>query len=180
MLGYGRIPAEFKAEFPSLENKKFDFTEYSFNEIVKSTEARALKAIAQAGGKITPAEDAVKLQKPKSPSLEQRNPGQRAVVGLWSEPRRPYTAHRRTPTGRHTPLEPAIHHSTSCHLPKTMNPDEPEKIQRTCGCGLTRSSGQYKSRSFPHWESPAQETRWFEDGINTFLGKQRTARQGAS
>jgi hypothetical protein len=75
MLGYGRIPAEFKAEFPSLENKKFDFTEYSFNEIVKSTEARALKAIAQAGGKITPAEVAVKLQKPKSPLLEQWSPG---------------------------------------------------------------------------------------------------------
>jgi hypothetical protein len=75
MLGYERIPAEFKAEMTGLENKKFDFTDYSFNEIVKSTEARALKAIQQAGGKVTPTEVLVRLQTPKAPKLEQWSPG---------------------------------------------------------------------------------------------------------
>ena len=41
MLGFDRIPAKFKADLPKFENTKFDFTDYSFNDIVKSTEARA-------------------------------------------------------------------------------------------------------------------------------------------
>lgn len=75
MLGYQRIPAEFKAEMPTLENMKFDFTTYSFNDIVKSTEARALKVIEQAGGKVTSAEVVIPLQTPKTPKLEQWSPG---------------------------------------------------------------------------------------------------------
>ena len=75
MLGYDRIPAQFKAEMPTLENRKFDFTEYSFNDIVKSTEARALQVIRKTGGKVTDAEVIVRTQKPRAPKLEQWNPG---------------------------------------------------------------------------------------------------------
>jgi hypothetical protein len=75
MLGYERIPAVYKAEMPALEDRKFDFTDYSFNDIVRSTEARALRLIADTGGKIGPAAVTVRLQKPKAPKLEQWSPG---------------------------------------------------------------------------------------------------------
>jgi hypothetical protein len=75
ILGYERIPAKFKAEMPLLENKKFSYTDYSFNEIVKSTEARALKIIQQTGGAVTEASVTVKRQTPRAPKLEQWSPG---------------------------------------------------------------------------------------------------------
>lgn len=75
MLGYAGIPAEFKADLPALENRKFDYTQYSFNDIVKSTETRALKIIQMAGGKVGEAEVVVPVQTPKPPKLEQWSPG---------------------------------------------------------------------------------------------------------
>ena len=75
MLGYDRIPAEFKADLPALENRKFDYTQYSFDDIVKSTETRALKIIQMAGGKVGEAEVVVPIQTPKPPKLEQWSPG---------------------------------------------------------------------------------------------------------
>lgn len=75
ILGYEQIPAKFKTEMPSLENKKFSYTQYSFNDIVKSTEARALKIISQTGGNVTDSAVVVKRQKPKAPRLEQWSPG---------------------------------------------------------------------------------------------------------
>ncbi|MHB1305581.1 MAG: ADP-ribosylglycohydrolase family protein [Limisphaerales bacterium] len=75
MLGYNRIPARFTAEMATLEDKKFDFTDYSFNDIVKSTEARALKIVAMTGGRISDTEVVIKTQKPKAPKLEQWSPG---------------------------------------------------------------------------------------------------------
>jgi hypothetical protein len=75
MLGYDRIPAKFKAELPKLENRKFDFTDYSFNDIVKSTKTRALKIIRATGGKVGDTEVTIKTQKPKAPQLEQWSPG---------------------------------------------------------------------------------------------------------
>jgi len=75
MLGYERIPERFKAEIPLLENKKFSYTDYSFTDIVKSTETRALKVIQAAGGKVGETEVVVKLQRPQAPKLEQWSPG---------------------------------------------------------------------------------------------------------
>jgi len=75
MLGYERLPAKFKAEMPKLENRKFDFTDYSFNDIVRSTEARALELIRRTGGRVTDTEVTIKTQKPKAPKLEQWSPG---------------------------------------------------------------------------------------------------------
>ncbi len=75
MLGFDRIPARFKADMPAIENKKFSYTDYSFNDIVESTETRALKVIQAAGGKVSDTEVTVKTQKPKAPRLEQWNPG---------------------------------------------------------------------------------------------------------
>ncbi len=75
MLGYKQIPAQFLKEMPSLENRKFDFTSYSFNDIVKSTESRALQLIRQTGGKVNDDQATVRTQQPRPPKLEQWNPG---------------------------------------------------------------------------------------------------------
>lgn len=75
MLGYERIPAPFKREMPALANRKFDYTDYSFNEIVESTERRALQVIQQTGGHVNAAEATIRMQQPKAPRLEQWNPG---------------------------------------------------------------------------------------------------------
>lgn len=74
-LGYEGIPKEFTAPIPAMADRKFDFTDYSFNEIVRSTEARALRAIRDAGGRVTDTEVVVRRQQPRAPRLEQWNPG---------------------------------------------------------------------------------------------------------
>ncbi len=75
VLGFNRISPEYKSFFPQLENRKFDYTEYSFNDIVKSTEARALKVIEMAGGRFTATEATIPEQTAKAPKLEQWSPG---------------------------------------------------------------------------------------------------------
>lgn len=75
MLGYKQIPAKFIADLPSLENSKFEFTDYSFNEIVVSTENRALDVIRQTGGRVSDKEVVVNVQAPATPELEQWSPG---------------------------------------------------------------------------------------------------------
>jgi hypothetical protein len=75
MLGYERIPERWKAGIPALADTKFEFTRYSFNEIVRSTLARAEKNILAAGGSVGPDEVAIPVQSPKAPPLEQWDPG---------------------------------------------------------------------------------------------------------
>jgi hypothetical protein len=75
MLGYERIPEKWKAGIPALADTKFEFTQYSFNEIVKSTLNRAEKIIVAAGGTVSAAEVVIPVQSPKAPPLEQWDPG---------------------------------------------------------------------------------------------------------
>jgi hypothetical protein len=75
MLGYDRIPEKWRAGIPALADAKFEFTRYSFNEIVRSTLARAEKVIVAAGGTVGPDEVVIPAQAPKAPPLEQWDPG---------------------------------------------------------------------------------------------------------
>ncbi len=75
MLGFDRLPARFTSGLPALADTKFEFTAYSFNDIVRSTEQRALKVIDHAGGTATETEVVIPSQSPNPPSLEQWNPG---------------------------------------------------------------------------------------------------------
>lgn len=70
MRGYDQLPERDRAEMDKLADVKFDHTDYSFNDIVKSTEIRALEVIRQAGGKVTDDEVAIPVQSPKAPELE--------------------------------------------------------------------------------------------------------------
>ncbi|MFN7929291.1 MAG: ADP-ribosylglycohydrolase family protein [Blastocatellia bacterium] len=75
MIGYDQIPDRWKSGLAAIADKKFQFTDYSFNSIVDSTIKRAHKVIASVGGKVTDSEIIVPAQSPKAPKLEQWNPG---------------------------------------------------------------------------------------------------------
>jgi len=75
MLGYDHIPDVWKAGIPAIADTRFAFTQYSFNQIVASTQARALKVLEGAGGKVTATEIEIPVQEPTAPSLEQWNIG---------------------------------------------------------------------------------------------------------
>jgi hypothetical protein len=70
MIGYDRIPAEHRAAVASIAGKKFSYTGYSFNDIVKSTEVRALAVIRQAGGEVSETAVVIPPQSPKAPPLD--------------------------------------------------------------------------------------------------------------
>ena len=75
MLGYDRIPEVWKAGIPAIANTRFLYTQYSFNEIVASTQARALKVVQQAGGTLTQDEIKIPVQAPQAPALERWDSG---------------------------------------------------------------------------------------------------------
>jgi hypothetical protein len=75
MLGYEAIPERWKAGLPAIADRKFAYTDYSFNGIVASTLARAAKVIEGAGGTVSATEVGVPLQRPRPPKLEQWDMG---------------------------------------------------------------------------------------------------------
>jgi ADP-ribosylglycohydrolase len=70
MLGYSRIPDAWKGGIPAIANTKFNYTDYSFNGIVESTEKRALALIRATGGRVDGDTVVVNTQLPKAPALE--------------------------------------------------------------------------------------------------------------
>jgi hypothetical protein len=75
ILGYSRIPDLYKSGIARLADEKFEYTKYSFNEIVASTVERALKVITSAGGQLTADAVGIPPQAPQAPPLEQWNSG---------------------------------------------------------------------------------------------------------
>jgi hypothetical protein len=75
MLGFDAMPNQFKNDIARLSDKKFSYTDYSFNSIVKSSETRALKTIEKAGGRVNESEVVIPEQSPKPPKLELFNFG---------------------------------------------------------------------------------------------------------
>jgi hypothetical protein len=52
ILGYKRIPEEWKSGIPAIADKKFQYTDYSFRTIVDSTEKRAVQMVHRTGGRL--------------------------------------------------------------------------------------------------------------------------------
>ena len=75
IIGYNQIPAEYRAELDKLAATKFEFTDYSFNDIVQSTEKRTLLVISAAGGRVSDSEVLIPHQSPKPAKLQQSNFG---------------------------------------------------------------------------------------------------------
>jgi hypothetical protein len=70
MLGFERLPQRDKQELAELADTKFAHTVYSFNDIVKSTESRALEVVRRAGGTVSESQVTIPVQSPEPPALE--------------------------------------------------------------------------------------------------------------
>ncbi len=87
ILGYEKIPETWKSGIPALADTRFAYTRYSFNEIVASTLARAMKVIEGSGGRVTSGDIEIPAQAPQSPPLEQWDPGRPVQRIPYSDPR---------------------------------------------------------------------------------------------
>jgi hypothetical protein len=71
ILGYERIPDQWKSGIPRIAGTRFSYTVHTFESIVASTLKRAFKVIESAGGSVTEKEVVVPVQAPQAPPLEQ-------------------------------------------------------------------------------------------------------------
>jgi hypothetical protein len=74
-LGWSKLPARYRQELESIADRKFAFTDYSFNDIVKSSEARALELIRRTGGRVTAERVFIRVQKPRPARFEKADFG---------------------------------------------------------------------------------------------------------
>jgi len=70
MLGYAKIPDIWKSGIPAISGKKFQYTDFTFESIVASTEKRALAMVQKTGGRVEGDRVFVRTQAPKAPKLE--------------------------------------------------------------------------------------------------------------
>jgi hypothetical protein len=75
VLGYSGIPDVYKAGIPAVADTRFRDSEYSLNDIVRSTVARALAVVERAGGKVSGDDVLVPVQRPVVAALEQWDMG---------------------------------------------------------------------------------------------------------
>ncbi|MBN9657674.1 MAG: ADP-ribosylglycohydrolase family protein [Acidobacteria bacterium] len=97
MLGWNRIPDQWKSGIPPLANRKFQYTDFTFETIVDSTYNRALAVVKRAGGKVEGDKLTVPAQAAKAPKLEvwddYGSPAERVAIndprwqwsGQWAE-----------------------------------------------------------------------------------------------
>ena len=102
MLGYNGIPEEYKGGIPALADKKFEYTDFSFNTIVDSTEKRTLALIEKTGGKVDADRVTIKTQTPQPPKLEIWNYGTVAERVAADDKRWAFTGAWRPGTGKDT------------------------------------------------------------------------------
>jgi hypothetical protein len=84
--GYDELPQKDKDKVAKLADERFSYTQYSFNEIVDSTEQRALAVIRRAGGTVGESEVAIPVQSPKPPELKLWDFGRPANVVRCEDP----------------------------------------------------------------------------------------------
>ncbi|HYO80954.1 MAG TPA: ADP-ribosylglycohydrolase family protein [Bryobacteraceae bacterium] len=70
MMGYRKIPDEWKSGIPAIADTKFRYTNYTFREIVESTQKRAIALALKNGGKVEGDTLLLRAQRPKAAKLE--------------------------------------------------------------------------------------------------------------
>ena len=70
MIGYKRIPNQWKGGIPAIADQKFRYTDFTFRTIVDSTVARAIALVESTGGKKNGGSLTVAVQQPKPAKLE--------------------------------------------------------------------------------------------------------------
>jgi len=71
MVGFDELPARDRHAIEQLADRKFRHTDYSFSDIVRSTEARTLQLIRRCGGTVSDSEVVIPLQPPRPAAFEQ-------------------------------------------------------------------------------------------------------------
>lgn len=85
MRGYSRLPARHREALAAYADAKFSFTDYSFNDIVRSTETRALAVIRAAGGTVSDTLVTIPAQTPLAPAYEPSPFGVPVKRAVWTE-----------------------------------------------------------------------------------------------
>ena len=88
MIGYKRIPDEWKSGIPAIANDKFRYTDFTFKTIVDSTLKRAVALAESTGGKRNGDTLTIVAQNAKRPKLEiwddYGSPVERVAVGRFA------------------------------------------------------------------------------------------------
>jgi hypothetical protein len=80
MLGYRRIPEQFKSGISAIADKKFNYTGFTFRTIVESTQKRAVELVKRNGGRLEGNTLIVKVQAPRASKIKQEWKGYGAPV----------------------------------------------------------------------------------------------------
>jgi hypothetical protein len=84
-MGYARIPDVWKSGIPAISGRKFQYTDFTFESIVTSTEKRTLAMVQKTGGRVEGDKVFIRTQAPKAPKLEvwddYGSPAERVSVG---------------------------------------------------------------------------------------------------
>jgi hypothetical protein len=70
MIGYNRIPDQWKSGIPAIADTKFRYTDFTFRTIVDSTQKRAVATVQKNGGKLEGESLTVATQNPAPAKLE--------------------------------------------------------------------------------------------------------------
>ena len=70
MIGYKRIPEQWKSGIPEIANEKFRYTDFTFKTIVDSTVKRAIALAESTGGKRSGEKLTIVGQTPRQPKLQ--------------------------------------------------------------------------------------------------------------
>jgi hypothetical protein len=70
-LGYRQIPEQWKSGIAAIAERKFEFTDFTFDSIVDSTEKRAIALVQRNGGRLEGDTLLVKTQSPKPAAFEE-------------------------------------------------------------------------------------------------------------
>lgn len=70
MLGYQGIPEQWRGGIPAIADKRFNYTDFTFNSIVDSTEKRALQLVKLKGGTVENDQIIIKTERPQPLHIE--------------------------------------------------------------------------------------------------------------
>jgi hypothetical protein len=87
MIGYQAIPARWTDPLPAIADKRFSYTDYSFNSIVQSTIERTKRVARQEGGSVDAESLIIPPQEPEKLKLEQFRPGKVMDRIKYDDPR---------------------------------------------------------------------------------------------
>jgi hypothetical protein len=91
MIGFKAIPAKWTDPLAAMADKKFSYTNYSYNTSVEKTIARMKQVVKLEGGKVEAGSLIIPLETPVTLKLEQFNPGKVVERIAVTDPRWKFT-----------------------------------------------------------------------------------------